>query len=257
MAVSSLALADSAALPNDLEPVAAPLTMRCGPTDEYTARLEFILHLPGQPPATVYRMEATGSVVADGDSLRGAGTYYDVDATTGVQRGPFWLETVATELGEPLSIVISPIAGQEARAPAPGSPEYAALIEELDKRMREGMMPVEPVAMGGEVSALDTGADSLVAMMAGENVRFVSNDVTAVLAGTVERNGATLAVVEHKGSVVFESRGERVRARIKGYSTLNPANCAAGDGVIRLTFTLTKNEDVPMMVFEAVVEVLD
>ena len=242
------------ALPAGTVALAEPVLLRCGPVDRYHITQTTTMKVAGQPEQEIQMIEMTGSVVPEGGDLRSEAYYIEYDGMTSTQLGPFLLDTLYSDIGEPLSVEIRELAEGTMNMPQRGSAEYKEFVNKTEVAMALMAMPIEPVGMGEIVYDLSPVFRS--AFDAGQNgaMSIVSSDLASTLAGEVEVDGRRYAVVKHAGSIVFDMNGVRMRARASGYWTVDRENCNMGDGILRLVMTLTQNEDQPIMVMDSVVE---
>jgi hypothetical protein len=233
---------------------AGTVLMRCGPVDEFRVSQTVTMKVAGQPEQLLFESAMVGAVVQEGADLRSLSTYVEANSVTATRLGPFLLDILFSDIGEPLSVSVRKLDQGTANMPPPGSAAYDEFVNRMEVAMAMVTLPMEAVGMGDPVYDLaplfraSFTADQL------DSVQFVSNDLASTVAGEVEIGGRRFVVVQHSGSIVFDMSGQRMRARASGYWTVDRENCDPGDGVLKFVMTLTANEDMPIMVFDSVID---
>ena len=241
-------------LPAGTAAIDAPVLIRCGPVDQYHFRQSTIMKIAGQPEQEVYMVEMAGSVVQEGSDLRTEAYYIEYDGISATQLGPFLLDVLFSDIGEPLSVEVRELEEGTMNMPQPGSADYKEFVNKIEVSMALQHLPVDPVSMGDVVYNLEPMFRNSFDSDQLQTMSFVSSDLASTLAGQVEIDGRQYLVIEHGGSIVFDMQGERMRARASGYWTLDRENCNSGNGVLRFVLTLTRNEDAPVIVFESITD---
>lgn len=252
--VASAAGAIDTRLPAGTVAIDEPVLMRCGPIDRYHMAQTTTLKVAGQPEQEISMVEMAGSVVPDGGDLRNEAYYIEFDGMTSTQLGPFLLDMLYSDIGEPLSVEVRELEEGTMNMPQPGSVDYKNFINKIEVGMALTTLPIEPVGMGDIVYDLSPLFQNSFGPEQSQAVRIVSSDLASTLAGEVDVEGRSYAVAQHAGSAVFEMNGMQMRAKASGYWTIDRENCNPGDGILRLVMTLTQNEDQPIMVLESIME---
>lgn len=232
----------------------APILMRCGPVDRYHVTQSTLLKVAGQPEQEISMVEMAGTVVPEGGDLRNEAYYIEYDGITSTQLGPFLLDMLYSDIGEPLSVEVRELEEGTMNMPQPGSVDYKNFVNKIEVGMALTTLPIEPVGMGDVIYDLSPLFQNSFGAEQSQSVRIVSSDLVSTLAGEVEVDGRRYAVAQHAGSVVFEMNGMQMRAKGSGYWTIDRENCNPGDGILRLVMALTQNEDQPIMVMDSVIE---
>ncbi len=241
-------------LPAGLRALEEPVLIRCGPVDRYQITQTATMKVAGQPEQVIFMVEMAGSVVPEGGDLRSESYYIDHNGLTSIQRGPFLLDVLYSDIGEPLSVEVRELEEGTMFMPPPGSAEYQDFVNEIEVGMALQALPIEPVGMGDAVYDLEPLFRNSFDSEQLKTMGWVSSDLASTIAGEIDVGGRRMLVVQHSGSIVFDMNGERMRARASGYWTLDRENCNSGDGVLRFVMTLTRNEDAPILVIESVTE---
>lgn len=252
--VAATAGAVDTRLPAGIVAIDAPVLLRCGPVDRYHVTQSTVLKVAGQPEQEISMVEMAGSVVPDGGDLRNEAYYIEYDGTTQTQLGPFLLDMLYSEIGEPLSVEVRELEEGTMNMPQPGSADYNDFVNRIEVAMALTALPIDPVGMGDVIYDLSPLFQNSFGPEQAQSLHIVLSDLVSTLAGDVELEGRRYAVAQHAGSVVFEMNGMQMRAKASGYWTIDRENCNPGDGILRLVMTLTQNEDQPIMVLESIME---
>ena len=241
-------------LPAGTVSIDAPILLRCGPVDRYHVTQSTLLKVAGQPEQEISMVEMAGSVVLEGGDLRNEAYYIEYDGVTRTQLGPFLLDMLYSDIGEPLSVEVRKLEEGTMNMPQPGSVDYKNFVNKIEVAMALTSLPIEPVGMGDVVYDLSPLFQNAFGAEQAQSLRIVSSDLVSTLAGEAEIDGRRYAIAQHAGSVVFEMNGMQMRAKGSGYWAIDRENCNPGDGILRLVMTLTQNEDQPIMVLESTME---
>ena len=241
-------------LPAGTVSIDAPILLRCGAVDRYHVTQSTRLQVAGQPEQEISMVEMAGSVVPEGGDLRNEAYYIEYDGVTQTQLGPFLLDMLYSDIGEPLSVEVRELEEGTMNMPQPGSVDYKNFVNKIEVAMALTALPVQPVGMGDIVYDLGPLFQNSFGAEQSQSLHIVSSDLVSTLAGEAEIDGRRYAIAQHAGSVVFEMSGMQMRAKGSGYWTIDRENCNPGDGVLRLVMTLTQNDDQPIMVLESTME---
>lgn len=252
--VATAAGAVDTRLPAGTVALDAPVLLRCGPVDQYHVTQSTVLKVAGQPEQEISMVEMAGSVVPDGGDLRNEAYYIEYDGMTRTQLGPFLLDMLYSDIGEPLAVEVRELEEGTMNMPQPGSVDYKNFVNRIEVAMALTALPIEPVGMGDIVYDLGPLFQNSFGAEQAQSVHIVSSDLVSTLAGEAEMDGRRYAIAQHAGSVVFEMNGMQMRAKASGYWAIDRENCNPGDGILRLVMTLTQNEDQPIMVLESTME---
>lgn len=241
-------------LPAGTVPVDEPVLMRCGPVDEFKVSQTVTMTVAGQPEQRLFESAMVGTVVQEGADLRSLSTYVENNGATATRLGPFLLDILFSDIGEPLSVSVRELDQGTMNMPQPGSAAYDEFVNRMEVAMAMVTLPIEPVSMGDLVYDLAPLFRTSFTSEQLRGIQWVSSDLASTLAGEIEVDGRPFVVVQHAGSIVFDMSGQRMRARASGYWTVDRENCNAGDGVLKFVITLTANDDMPIMVFDSVID---